>query len=66
MCISYVLCGSFLCRLQFCFAHSSYARCARRNMTLRRPPGQKFQLRALVTMKSRKTFSFAAFFISSG
>ncbi len=28
--------------------------------------GQKFQLRALETMKSRKTFSLAAFFISCG
>jgi hypothetical protein len=27
---------------------------------------QKLQLRALATMKSRNTFSFAAFFISSG
>ena len=27
---------------------------------------QKFQFLALATMKSRKTFSFAAFFISAG
>jgi hypothetical protein len=30
------------------------------------PSDQKFQLRALATMKSRNTFSLAAFFISLG
>jgi len=43
-------------------AHASHAHGA----GLCKAARQKFQLRALATMKSRKTFSFAEFFISPG
>ncbi|MBB6178520.1 hypothetical protein HNQ75_000463 [Rhizobium flavum] len=65
MCISCVRYGGFLCTEQWSKLQASHAACAGLGHLLNQT-AQKFQFLALATMKSRKTFSLAAFFISSG